>query len=219
MKTLRVSLSSALLLAVSFLIFDVATVQAVTCASTCSQIRRACRSVAMNNTKVAYANCDDAREACWAACEANAEQCPIDCDTNYQACVGGGGTTCDADLALCLDDCANCRTNCNAERVTCKDDAKLARDEANLLCDAVRESCGTECVDPIDPECVRACKAGRSACDGDAKRDEKTCMAGCPKGTGQKACARSCRRDKNAAIALCANQEVLCYGVCANLAP
>ena len=216
--TLVRSLYSFVIATVAVLLF-VAPAQAVTCDSTCSQIRRACRSVAKSAVKVEQANCDDARDGCRAACEANAAQCPIDCDTVFQTCVGSGGLTCDADLAQCLDACASCDTVCNAERVTCRDNAKLARESANLLCDAARDSCDTSCVDPIDAGCVHDCKAGRSGCDSDAKRDEKTCRVACPNGTGLQACARGCRRTKNADIGLCGDQEVLCLGVCAGLAP
>lgn len=219
MRSFRIMLSSSLVLAASVLFFNVAAVQAMSCDSTCNQIRRACRSVAMSSLKVAYANCDDARDTCKADCEANAEQCPIDCGTAYDACVLGGGTTCDADLAQCLDDCANCKRNCNLDRVGCRDAAKLARSEANLLCDALRDSCDTDCVDPIDAACIRGCRTDSSDCQSDAKRDEKTCRAGCPKGTGQQACARDCRRTKNAALGLCSDAEVVCIGGCAGLTP
>jgi hypothetical protein len=133
--------------------------------------------------------------------------------------VGSGGLTCDADLDQCLSDCANCATICNAERVTCRDAAKLARADANLLCDAARESCNTNCVDPIDAGCVHDCKAGRSDCDALAKRAEKTCRAACPKGNGLQACVRNCRRIKNAAIGACGDLQVLCLGDCAGLTP
>jgi hypothetical protein len=220
MKSFRLAIAAALALTIGIVLFDVTAATAMSCDSTCNQIRRACRSVAMATLKVGYADCDDDRDACWTACEANAQQCPVDCDTAYQTCVGSGGTTCDADLAQCLDDCAHCKSNCNAARVTCRDAAKLARSEANLLCDAVRESCDTQCVDPIDPACIRTCRTDSSDCESDAKRDEKTCRATtCSNGTGQQACARACRRAKNAALALCSDQEVLCIGGCAGLTP
>jgi hypothetical protein len=219
MKSFRTILAVALILIAGVVVFDAVAASAMSCDSTCNQIRRACRNVAMAALKVSYADCDDARDACWAACEANAEQCPIDCNTAYQSCVGSGGTTCDADLTQCLDDCAHCRSNCNADRVACRDAAKLARAEANLLCDAARENCDTNCVEPIDEACVRGCRTASSDCAADAKRDEKTCHTGCPNGTGQQACVRACRRAKNADLGLCADQEVLCIAGCAGLTP
>lgn len=204
-------------LGAAMLVIDVAAVQAVTCDSTCNQIRRACRSVAKSALKVEYANCDDGRDSCRDACVANAAQCPVDCQTANDACVGGGGSDCDATLTQCLDDCAHCVSNCNAARVACRDAAKVARAGANALCDSARENCDSVCVEPIDAGCVHDCRSASSGCQGDAKRGEKTCSSGCPNGTGQQACKRGCRRDKNSALGLCSDQEVLCVGACAGL--
>jgi hypothetical protein len=217
MKSFRIALPVALLLGAGVMLVDVGAAQAMTCESTCNQIRRACSSVAKSALNVEYANCDDGRDVCRVACEANAEQCPIDCDTAHTTCVSGGGVDCDATRAQCLDACAHCGSYCNAERVACRDVAKAVRADANLLCDSLRESCDTTCVDPIDEACVRDCRTTSSTCAGDAKGDEKTCHAACPRGTDQRACMRSCRRDKNAALGLCSDQEVLCIGVCAGL--
>jgi hypothetical protein len=217
MKPRLLNLPVGILLGAGVLLFTAAAAQAMSCESTCNQIRRACRSVAMHGLKVEYANCDDGRDVCRAACEANAEQCPLDCQAAHAACVSGGGSDCDATLAQCLDDCAHCISNRNAARVACRDAAKTARAEANALCDTARESCDSVCIDPIDEARVRDCRTASSDCAADAKRDEKTCRAGCPKGTGQQACVRGCRRDKNSAMALCSDQEVVCIGACAGL--
>lgn len=219
MKLLRTAVPLVLIVGVSAAMLGVGSAAAMSCESTCNQIRRACRSVAMSSLKVAYADCDSARDTCRNDCDLNAEQCPITCETDYNTCVGSGGTGCSETRDACLADCASCIPNCNADRVACRDAAKLARAEANLLCDAARESCDTICVDPIDPDCVRACRVGSSGCQRDAKRAEKTCGAACSGGTDNRACKRDCRRQKNADLMQCSNAEVLCIGQCAGILP
>jgi hypothetical protein len=159
-------------------------------------------------------------------CETNADTCVPTCDANLSACTTAcaGDLICEAGCtathAECLDDCANCIANCNADRVVCNDEVEVARQAANLLCDGSRENCQEVCQDPIDPECVRGCSSDRKTCDRNAKNGEKTCRAqNCSGGSGQRACFRDCRRDKNAALGLCADNEVLCYGGCAGLTP
>jgi len=217
MKSIRITLSLALALAVSALLFDATAVQAMTCDSVCSQIRRACRSQAMGNLKVDYADCDQDRDDCRVACDLNAEQCPLDCEAAFEACGGASVPGCADALALCMDACDNCKRICNSDRVQCRIDAKVARDGANLICDGMRESCDGLCMEPINQDCVRECKSGRRGCDGGVKRAEKLCRAECPKGTGQRACVRSCRRQKNLDLADCALTEVGCFGICASL--
>jgi hypothetical protein len=219
----RIVLATALI-GISLALSSPPPVEATTCDSVCNQIRRACRSSAKAVRQVGRADCDSTRDQCRTDCETNAATCIPTCDANLSACTAAcaGDTICEADCASthtqCLDDCANCLSNCNAGRVLCNDGVKEARTAANLICDGSRENCQEVCQDPIDRNCVRACKSDRRDCDGDAKRAEKTCrVQNCSGGTAQRACVRDCRRAKNAALGACADVEVLCHGACAGL--
>jgi hypothetical protein len=219
MRSLRIAILAPAILILSLAVLDSIPAVATTCESTCNQLRRACRRVAKVELALRFAGCDADRDTCRATCESNASQCPIDCQSAHADCVASGGVDCDAQLAQCLEDCADCIPNCNAARVACRDAAKVARAEADLACDAARESCGTACVDPIDQRCVRACQTTRRDCDLNAKQDEKSCRAACPQGTGRRACMRDCGRDKNAALSVCSDAEVVCLSTCAGLTP
>jgi hypothetical protein len=211
---------------ISLVLSSPPAVEAVTCDSVCNQIRRACRSSAKAARQVGRADCDSERDQCRVDCEANADTCVPTCDANLAACTTGcaGDLTCEAGCAAthteCLDDCANCIPNCNADRAFCNDQVELAREAANLVCDGMRDNCDGTCQEPIDPACASECRSDRRECERDAKNAEKTCrVQNCTGGTTQRACARDCRRAKNVALGVCADNEVLCYGVCAGITP
>ena len=196
------------------------------CSSVCSQVRRACRSVAKATRQVDRAVCDAERDLCRDACEANRDTCPVDCQTASATCTASCASSldpvaCQAACATgemqCLSDCDNCDAICSDQRALCHTTAEGVRQAANDACVTIRESCGETCVDPIDSGCVKQCKSERSGCDRDAKVGEKQCRTSCPNGTGRRACVRDCRRDKNAAFAVCSDRELVCLAGCAGV--
>ncbi|MHC4093486.1 MAG: hypothetical protein ACYSVY_24970 [Planctomycetota bacterium] len=209
MKRLGVTFLMAVFMGACLMLVEVAPAEAHTCSSVCNQIRRACIKVAKVTRQVARAVCEDGRDACRADCAANEATCPADCATNC-----GGDAVCEAE---CLDDCANCVPNCNAAREGCLEAAGLQRQADKLACADARESCPDTCVEPIDNNCVRGCKAAERGCKKVAKGIERQCKKDCVRGPGRRACVRECRKQNNVALQGCSNQEILCLGACAGI--
>ena len=93
----------------------------------------------------------------------------------------------------------------------------VARQAAKDACAETRVSCPDQCVEPIDPDCVRGCKAVERVCKKGAKGVERQCKKDCVRGTGRRACVRECRKLNNVALQGCSNQEILCLGGCAGI--
>jgi hypothetical protein len=216
-------LSLGMFMGTSSVLVDVAPVEARTCANLCNQILRACLSVAKTARKAGRTVCEDQRSACRAACVANAKTCPAKCQAASDACVApcAGNAECEAacaeTLKKCLDVCANCVPKCNTDRTTCMAAAGSKRQTAKGTCDTARKECPKTCVDPVDPNCLRGCKAEARICRGDAKKGDRGCRKSCMKGTDRRDCIRACQKDLNAGLQGCANHEILCLAGCAGV--
>ena len=199
---------TTLLGTVGLLFFLAGAAEAVTCNSTCNQVRRACNGAAKGAYKAGKIQCDEDRDACKADCVANADTCLGDCE--LANLVGDA-------LLQCQDDCINCEANCDAAKDQCRVDNKAARDLLRSACTDSRDVCDDVCVDPIDGNCVRDCKRDEHGCRDDAKRIEGQCKKACPKDGARKSCIRTCRKDGNVAQGVCGDLSVLCYAGCAGV--
>jgi hypothetical protein len=202
---------------------NVGEADAQTCSSVCNQIRRACNSEVKAAKKVAMAVCEENRGTCRTACEIDPDSCFVDCETENAACLAACAedpdceAACAAALAECPDDCLPC---CNYRRASCRGEAKAIRQEARLTCEASRQTCQDECVDPINGACVRGCKAVQKSCRKDAKKNYWTlCKRNCDEGTDRRACMSRCRKQVNEEYGDCSTAEVGCLVSCIGAAP
>jgi len=225
MKRMEVGFLTAVFMGASLMLLQAALAEAHTCSSLCNQMRRACLDIAKATRKVERAVCDNEVAGCEATCAANGEGCPTECEDANTACVAqctGNpecGAGCSGDLAQCLDGCTNCVANCSTAREVCTGEAEQRRQQAMLGCDEARVECRVTCADPVDDQCVSACKAQAHESKKQAKEAERECKMACPGGTDRQACVGGCRMQCNMALQGCANQEMLCLAQCAGIAP
>jgi hypothetical protein len=201
--------------------------EAHTCSSACNQIRRACVSNTKAVKKIGKIKCDDnpnwvCAADCATDCAANEGTCNQSCNAARAVCDAAcaGDSTCLADCEAtetsCLGACdvatctSTCQAACDDDRATCLAKVKEDVTESKVLCDAARTGCNDTCVDPIDSNCVNACKSAQRSCRSSNKRDEGTCKKACAKGAGKKACIRGCQQAFNESMKLCGNEELAC---------
>ena len=208
------------MLVAAFCALAAGSAEAITCESACSQIRRACIHESKAVGKVAFADCDEAKDACQMSCQTDPATCQNACQAANASCLAACAIA--PDPALCQSDCAlalsacptECPDCCSATRASCRSAAKADRVATKLLCDTARASCGGLCVEPIDPACVRGCMNDQKGCQRAAKGFERACKDSCVTGPGRRACFRECRKQANEGYRICSSQEALCIGGC-----